>query len=102
MCVVEDGLEVLLVADQKAKVVVLLLEAFELCEGADDSELLLELATAVLEGLVVQKNDVGVGVLLAGLLSHLDVHFTDEGDVKQFDLVLGDYAFDLLFSSLGH
>lgn len=70
-----DLLYLVFLGHQEAEVGVLLPELLQLDCNRSDAELLLQFAAAVLEGLVMQEDDVGPGELLPGLprYAHVEV-----------------------------
>lgn len=98
----EDRGEPLSFADEEAEVAVFGPEAFELDEHAVDAKLVLELAAAVLEGFVVQEDDVGLRKLLTGLPCHPQIHLPHKAHVQQLDLLAAHDRLDLLLGTFGH
>lgn len=83
-------IDFLLLGNEEAKIRVVLPEPIELRSDRGDVELILQFSTAVLEGFVVQENDVGLGKLLPRLLGDADVDVLVQGGVDEAYLVVVD------------
>lgn len=83
-------IDFLLLGNEEAKIRVVLPQSVQLRRDRGDVELLLQLPTAILEGLIVQENDVGLGKLLPCLLGDANVDVLVQGGVDESYLIVVD------------
>lgn len=83
-------IDFLLLGYQEAKIRVVLPEPVELRSDRGDVELILQLSTAILEGFIVQENDIGLGKLLPRFLGDADIDVLMQGGVDEPYLIVVD------------
>lgn len=97
VCEFFDGVYLTFLSHQETKVGVLFPQFLQLYRNGGNTKLLLQLTTTVLEGLIVEKYDIGSWELFSGLSWYLHIKIFIQRCTHKSELILFHYLDQLLF-----